>query len=289
MALSPNRRPACAKETQFFWFFFAKKNILFMRVTVLGCGGSTGVPTLGGADGRGDWGACDPAEPRNRRTRSSIVIEAPAGRILVDTGPDMRAQFLACGIPRVDALVFTHAHADHIAGLDDVRLLNRLANKPLPGFATAPTAEELRRRYDYAFRPWKPPVFYRPVIALEVIAPGDAIESCGMRLRSFVQDHEVMDTLGLRVGGFAYSTDVVRLDEAAFAALAGIDTWLVSCFQRAPHLTHAHLDLVLAWRARLGVRRTVLTHMGIDMDWAWLNANLPEGVEPAFDGMVLDV
>jgi len=260
-----------------------------VRVTILGCGGSTGVPSIGGADGRGDWGTCDPADLRNRRTRSSIVIEGPAGNVLVDTGPDMRAQLLACGIPRVDAIVFTHAHADHITGLDDVRLLNRIAGKPLPAFGTEPTLDEIRRRFDYAFKPWEGPNFYRPVLEPHVIAPGDTIQAAGLTIQTFDQDHHVMRTLGLRVEKFAYSTDLVRLDEAAFAALAGIDTWLVGCFQRAPHLTHAHLDLVLAWRARLGVRRTVLTHMGIDMDFGWLLANLPTGVEAAVDGQVLHV
>ena len=260
-----------------------------MRVILLGTGGSTGVPTLGGADGRGDWGACDPADPRNRRTRSSIVIEGQGGRVLVDTGPDMRAQLLACGVPRIDAIIFTHAHADHITGLDDVRLLNRIAGKALPAFATETTFAELRRRFDYVFKPWEPPVFYRPVLDTHVITPGQTIEAAGFSISSFDQDHHVMHTLGLRIGGFAYSTDLVRLNESAFAALKGIDTWLVSCFQRAPHMTHAHLELVLEWRARLGVRRTVLTHMGIDMDFAWLAAHLPAGVEPGFDGQVLDM
>ncbi len=260
-----------------------------MRIKILGCGGSTGVPTLGGPDGRGDFGACDPAEPRNRRTRSSIVIEAPEGNILVDTGPDMRAQLLACAVPRIDAIMFTHAHADHVTGLDDVRLLNRIAGKPLPGYATADTFEELGRRFDYAFRPWTGPSFYRPVIEQNLLEAGEARAICGARVQTFRQDHHVMPTLGLRVGGFAYSTDVVRLDQAALAQLEGIDTWLVSCFQRKPHLTHADLDQVLEWRTRLGVRRTILTHMGIDMDWAWIIAHVPAGVEPAFDGMVLEV
>jgi phosphoribosyl 1,2-cyclic phosphate phosphodiesterase len=260
-----------------------------MRVTILGCGGSTGVPSLGGADGRGDWGACDPAEPRNRRTRSSIVIEGAQGSVLVDTGPDMRAQLLACGIPRIDAVVFTHAHADHITGLDDVRLLNRIVGKKLPAFGTQAAMDEISRRFDYAFQPWDGPNFYRPVLEKQVIAAGDGFSAAGVDFSSFDQDHHVMRTLGLRAGGFAYSTDVVRLDEAAFAALAGVDTWLVGCFQRAPHLTHAHLDLVLEWRARVGARRTVLTHMGIDMDFSWLETRLPEGVEVGFDGQVLEV
>ncbi len=260
-----------------------------MQVTLLGVGGSTGVPTLGGADGRGDWGACDPGEPRNRRTRSSIVIEGPEGRLLVDTGPDMRAQLLACGVPRIDAIVFTHAHADHVTGLDDVRLLNRISGAPLPAYATRVTQEELERRFDYAFRPWTPPHFYRPVLQVRVVEPGEAFSACGLDVRTFDQDHHVMRTLGLRVGGFAYSTDVVRLEAAAFAALAGVDTWVVGCFQPEPHLTHAHVALVLAWRARLGVRRTVLTHMGNAMDWAMMEALLPADVELGYDGMVLEV
>jgi phosphoribosyl 1,2-cyclic phosphate phosphodiesterase len=260
-----------------------------LRVIVLGCGGSAGVPHIGGADGRGDWGACDPAEPRNRRTRSSIVIEAPEGRILVDTGPDMRAQLLACEIPRIDALVFTHPHADHITGLDDVRLLNRIAGRPLPAYATQATLGELQNRFDYAFKPWKPPIFYRPVLETHLVAPGDTLPILGLNVRIFDQDHHVLHTLGLRAGGFAYSTDVVRLDEAALETLRGVDTWLVGCFQRAPHLTHAHVELVLEWRERIGARRVILTHMGNDMDWAWLSAHLPPGVEAAYDGQVLEV
>jgi phosphoribosyl 1,2-cyclic phosphate phosphodiesterase len=221
--------------------------------------------------------------------RSGIVIHAPLGAILVDTGPDLRSQILGCGIARVDAVIFTHAHADHIAGLDDVRLLNRIAGAPLPGLAMPETAAELRRRFDYAFKPWQPPGFYRPVIELQDIEPGSEAALCGARVRSFAQDHHVMRSLGLRVGGFGYSTDVVRLDDAAFDALAGIDTWLVGCFQREPHLTHAHLDLVLAWRERVRPRRTVLTHMGIDMDWDWMRRTLPPGVEAAWDGMTIEV
>jgi phosphoribosyl 1,2-cyclic phosphate phosphodiesterase len=258
-----------------------------MRITLLGCGSSTGVPALGGANGQGDWGACDPAEPRNRRTRSSIVIEGGQGRVLVDTGPDLRAQILANAIARIDAVIFTHAHADHITGLDDVRQLNRITGAPIPAFGTARTMAEIGQRFDYAFKPWSPPNFYRPVLDTTIIAPGDTVHAADLAIQTFEQDHHVMPTLGLRVGSFGYSTDVVRLDDAAFAALAGIDTWVVGCFQRTPHLTHAHVELVLEWHARLGVRRTILTHMGNDLDWGWLGRTLPEGVEPGYDGMVI--
>ncbi len=261
-----------------------------MRVILLGTGGSAGVPQIGGADGSGDWGSCDPAEPRNRRSRASIVIEQAGRRLLVDTAPDLRSQLLACGVPGVDAILYTHAHADHITGLDDVRILNRIAGRPIEALASAATFEELARRFDYVFQPWQPPGFFRPVLEGRVVAPGEIVRAAGLDLALFDQDHGFSRTLGLRCGGFAYSTDVVRLDEAAFAALAGVQTWVLGCFQRSgPHKTHAHLDLALDWAARVGARRTVLTHMGPDMDWAWLARHLPPGVEPGYDGLVLEV
>ena len=260
-----------------------------LRITVLGCGGSAGVPQIGGPDGFGDWGACDRAEPRNRRTRSSIVVAGDRGSLLVDTSPDMRTQLLACGVPKVDAILFTHAHADHIIGVDDVRGLNRAANKPLDAFATQRTLDELEKRFDYAFKPWQPPMFFRPVLVPRAIRPGDVVETAGLRVQTFDQDHGFIRSLGLRVGGFGYSTDVVALDDTAFELLAGIDTWLIGCFQRQAHKTHADVELVLSWVARLRPRRTVLTHMGHDLDWAWMTANLPPGVEPAYDGQILTI
>lgn len=263
-----------------------------MRVTLLGTGASAGVPHLGGPEGRGDWGACDPSDPRNRRTRSSILIDSgrAGGRLLIDTSPDMRQQLLSCEVPGVNAILFTHAHADHITGLDDVRILNRIVDRPLEAFATPYTLGELRRRFDYAFKPWEPPGFFRPVLDQRPVEPGQMVDAAGMAVRVFRQDHGFTETLGLRVGLFGYSTDVVNLDDAAFAALDGVDTWVVGCFQRQPpHRTHAHLPRVLEWAERVGARRTVLTHMGIDMDFSWLKANLPPGVEPGVDGMILEV
>jgi phosphoribosyl 1,2-cyclic phosphate phosphodiesterase len=260
-----------------------------MRVVVLGCGGSAGVPMIGGADGAGEWGACDPTEPRNVRSRSSIVVESGGARLLVDTAPELRVQLLACRVPGVDAILYTHAHADHITGLDDVRILNRIANRPLEAFATRRTLEELGRRFGYAFRPWEPPNFFRPVLEPREVAPGQTVRMAGMAARLFEQDHGYAPTLGLRIGGFGYSTDVVALDESALDTLAGVDTWLVGCFCRGPHPTHAHVDLVLDWAARIGARRTVLTHMGTDLDWGWLIRRLPPGVEPGHDGKVLEV
>lgn len=261
-----------------------------VRVTILGCGGSGGVPQLGGEDGRGWWGVCDPAEPRNRRTRSSILIEgAGGGRLLVDAGPDLRAQCLAQGIARIDAVLFTHEHADHIMGIDDLRPMNRLTGRALPAFATPRTLDALRRRFDYAFLPPTPPAFFRPALVAHPVTPGEVIRIDGLEATIFAQDHAVMETLGLRIGRFAYSTDVVRLPEESLALLEGLDTWVVGCFQRAPHKVHAGLEQVLDWVERLRPRRTVLTHMSPDLDWAWLRTELPAGVEPGCDGLVLEV
>jgi phosphoribosyl 1,2-cyclic phosphate phosphodiesterase len=187
-------------------------------------------------------------------------------------------------------VLFTHTHADHITGLDDVRILNRIANRPLPAYATAETLAEMTRRFGYAFKPWEPPYFYRPVFEAKLVRPGDVFDAAGASVRVFTQNHGKVETLGLRVEKFAYSTDVVALDEAAFAALEGVDTWVVDCFlRRGPHWTHADLGTVLGWVERLKPRRTVLTHMGTDMDWAWMQANLPPGIEAGYDGMVLQV
>jgi phosphoribosyl 1,2-cyclic phosphate phosphodiesterase len=258
-----------------------------IRATLLGTGGSAGVPMIGGVDGHGDWGACDPAEARNGRTRTSIHIEGRAGGLLVDTGPDLRAQLLSCGISRVEAVLYTHAHADHITGLDDVRILNRIAGIPLPAYATEATLADLQVRFPYAFRPWKPPGFYRPVLVPQLVVPGQRITAAGMDVQLFEQDHGFTRTLGLRIGDFAYSTDLVALGAAAMACLEGLDTWVVSCFQIAPHQTHAQLAQVLAWVRALRPRRTILTHMGVEMDWATLRNTLPPGVEPGYDGMVI--
>lgn len=260
-----------------------------LRVTILGCGGSGGVPLLGGAGERGEWGDCDPAEPRNRRTRTSALVEGPDGRrLLVDAGPDLRQQLLSAGAARLESVLFTHPHADHIMGIDDLRQVNRLVGRAIEAWGTDGTLQKLGKRFDYAFLP-PPEFFFRPALTARSIAYGEQFETAGLCVRVFRQDHGVMDSLGLRIGRFAYSTDVVALPEESLAALEGLDTWVVGCFQHLPHSVHANVAQVLDWVERLRPRRTVLTHMGPAMDYQGLLRSLPPGVEPAHDGMVLEV
>jgi phosphoribosyl 1,2-cyclic phosphate phosphodiesterase len=254
-----------------------------MRVTVLGCGASTGVPVIGP-----NWGRCDPADPRNRRRRASVLVEIGSTVILVDTSPDLREQLIDAGVSRLDAVVITHAHADHLHGIDDLRSVNRLMQCAIPLYADAKTLAEIARRFGYVLKPVEEPGrYYKPTLEPhEITGP---FEIAGIRVAPFAQDHGFSTTLGLRIGGFAYSTDVTELDEAAFAEIAGIELWIVDCLRREPHPTHSHLAKTLAWIARVQPRRAVLTHMDQSLDYRELSAELPEGVEPGQDGLVIEL
>jgi phosphoribosyl 1,2-cyclic phosphate phosphodiesterase len=260
------------------------------RVILLGTGGSTGVPHIGGDDGSGDWGLCDPSDARNIRTRSSAYIENIKLNqyVLVDTSPDMRAQLLANRVRQVDEILYTHAHADHILGIDDVRQLNRIVGLPIPAYGTKAVLDELRERFAYCFRPSNPPQFFRPALLPVEFAAGATLRLAGLEVRTFDQDHGYSRSLGLRIGDFGFTTDVVTMGDAEFAALEGIDTWVLGCFQPHEHRTHAWTERALEWVSRLKPRRTILTHMGNEMDFETLRRTLPKGVEPAWDGMTLE-
>ncbi|HEV7995415.1 MAG TPA: MBL fold metallo-hydrolase [Stellaceae bacterium] len=254
-----------------------------MKVTILGCGASTGVPAIGP-----DWGRCDPCDPRNRRRRASVLVEIGPVSILIDTSPDLREQLIDARVGRLDAVVMTHAHADHLHGIDDLRALNRLMGQEIPLWADTKTLAEIRRRFGYVFDPpSEPGRFYKPCLVAHEISGPFAID--GIEITPFAQDHGFSTTLGFRIGPMAYSTDVVELDDTAFAALAGVELWIVDCFRRAPHPTHSHLDKTLGWIARVGPRRAVLTHMEQSLDYRELCAELPAGVEPGQDGLVIEL
>jgi phosphoribosyl 1,2-cyclic phosphate phosphodiesterase len=256
-----------------------------MRVTMLGSGPSWGVPRIGD-----DWGACDRTNPKNRRRRVSILVEDRGSVLLVDTSPDLREQLLDAKATQIDAVLYTHEHADHTHGIDDLRSINRMMGKPLPIYADPLTMSELKARFRYIFAPVDPDMkaaFYKPAVEPhEIDGPFDA---AGISVVPFVQDHGFSKTLGFRFGRFAYSTDAFALDEAAFAALQGIEVWIVDCIRHAPHPTHSHLERTLEWIDRVKPRRAYFTHMDQTLDYASLKRVLPAGVEPGYDGLVIDV
>jgi phosphoribosyl 1,2-cyclic phosphate phosphodiesterase len=257
-----------------------------MRVTVLGCGPSWGVPRIGG-----DWGRCDPTNPKNRRRRAAIAVSEGDTTVLVDTPPDLRDSLLSCEINKIEAVIYTHAHADHLHGIDDLRVPSWLLGRPIPAYGSPATFATIRQRFGYATEGVRDPnasgYYYQPIMAGHEI--DGAFTAAGLAVRSFVQAHGRTPSLGLRFGRFAYSTDVFALDEAAFVALAGVEVWIVDCLRREPHVTHSHLAQSLAWIERVGAKRGILTHMDESLDYDTLCRELPRHVEPAYDGMVIEV
>jgi phosphoribosyl 1,2-cyclic phosphate phosphodiesterase len=254
-----------------------------MRVTILGCGASTGVPAIGPS-----WGRCDPADSRNRRRRASVLIETLGKTILIDTSPDLREQLLDARVTRIDAVLLTHAHADHLHGIDDLRAVNRLMRAPITLYADAAALAEIERRFGYVLGPLpEDGRYYQPVLLPHAV--GGRFMAAGIPVVPFAQDHGFSTTLGFRIGGFAYSTDVVELDDTAFAALAGVELWIVDAMRRAAHPTHSHLAKTLSWIARVRPRCAALTHMDNTMDYRELLNELPQGVVPCEDGRVFDL
>ncbi len=253
-----------------------------MRITILGCGGSLGVPMVGD-----NWGSCDPSNPKNRRRRPAILVEQGATIVLVDTPTDLRAQLLDAGVTRLDAVLYTHSHADHIHGIDDLRPLT-WRDGALTGYADAATLERLMEAFPYAIgNVAMDRGIYRPILTVKVIEGRFTVGD--LNVLPIVQDHGFSDSLGLRFGDFAYSTDVVDLDDEAFAALDGVRVWVVDATRIEPHPSHAHLDRALDWIERVAPEKAYLTHMNHQMDYDTLMARLPPGVEPAYDGLVIEL
>ena len=260
-----------------------------LKLTILGCGTSGGVPRVGN-----HWGACDPANPRNRRRRCSLLVEQ-ANRegvtaALVDTSPDLRQQLLDSGTAWLDGVLYTHDHADHAHGIDDLRMVSFNGHRRVDVYYDEATGKLLRSRFAYCFE--SPPGNEYPAILkgheiragekFRISGAGGAIEALPFR-----QYHGQGETLGFRFGGIAYSPDVSDLPEESLKALEGLDVWIIDALRYTPHPSHLSVEQALSWIARVRPKRAVLTHMHVDLDYAALAQELPPGVEPAYDGMVL--
>lgn len=258
-----------------------------LRFTILGCGSSGGVPRLGG-----HWGDCDPTNPRNTRSRCSMLVERETEsgitRVLIDTSPDMRAQLLRTGIGTLDAVVFTHAHADHTHGIDDLRMIVFNMRSRLPVWADIPTRDALLDRFSYAFVQPKGST-YPPILDMNLIDGDVTIDGAGgaITLTPFLVEHGAIDALGFRIADVVYLPDVAEMNDVAWAAVSNLDCWILDALRRTPHPTHAHLERSLEWIARAAPRRAILTNMHIDLDYETLAAETPDHITPAFDGMVI--
>jgi len=259
-----------------------------LEVTILGSGSSGGVPR---ADG--EWGACDPANPKNLRSRCSLLVRRRGEgaeretTVIVDTSPDLRMQTALAGAKRLDAVLLTHDHADQMHGLDDVRAFFLRQRARLPVWMDPVTTESALRRFGYVF---EGEAGYPAICDARALPPHGVGWAVGgpsgpIPVRTFDQDHGAIRSVGYRFGGVAYSSDVVDLDDDAFEALAGLDVWIVDALRYRPHPTHAHVERTLEWIARARPRRAILTNLHIDLDYETLRRELPEGVEPAYDGM----
>ncbi len=261
-----------------------------LEVTILGCGSSGGVPR-----GDGDWGACDPGEAKNRRTRCSLLARRRGSggetAVLIDTSPDLRAQLLAAEARRIDAVLYTHDHADQTHGVDDLRVFALRRGGKIPCWMDAATRAALTRRFDYIF---EPKLGYPAICeAIDVPSFGEPAEVSGpggrIPVMTFDQTHGPIRAVGYRLGNVSYSSDVSDIDDAALEIVRGSAVWIVDALRWTPHPTHAHVDKALDWIERAQVGRAVLTNLHIDLDYAELKSRLPAGVEPAYDGMTFAV
>jgi phosphoribosyl 1,2-cyclic phosphate phosphodiesterase len=263
-----------------------------MHFTILGCGSSPGVPRI-----TGDWGACDPANPKNRRRRAALLVERFAqdgGKtsVVIDTGPDFRDQMISAGVEHIDAVLYTHAHADHIHGIDDLRGYWQQQKRLIDIHADNFTLARLHESFAYCFN--KPDGSgYPPILLAHEIVHGQAFEISGnggiIRFEPLTQVHGSILSLGFRVGNFAYCPDVSDYPAATVDQMQGLDVLVIDALQYRPHPSHLSLDETLVWIDRFKPKRAILTHMHTPLDYETLTATLPAGVEPGFDGLCVEI
>lgn len=262
-----------------------------LRLTILGCGSSPGTPRI-----TGDWGACDPANPRNRRTRAAAMVERISAtgttRAIIDTGPDFRTQMLSADVRHIDAVVYTHPHADHIHGIDDLRGYVLERGTLIDIFADDFTLERLGQAFGYCLET-PPGSSYPPIVRANVISHGETFEIVGeggpLTFLPLPQVHGDIISLGFRVGNIAYCSDVSDFPAATAARMRDLDVLVVDALQHRPHVSHLSLSEAVDWIERLQPRRAVLTHMHVPLDYAAVMAATPDNVEPAYDGMAIEI
>lgn len=260
------------------------------RFTILGCGSSTGVPRVGG-----DWGSADPRNPRNRRRRSAALFERRSGggttTVLVDTGPDLREQLLSAGTRHIDGVLYTHDHADHTHGIDDLRMIAYAMKKRIPVWANAPTRDSLMQRFSYCFETPAgrsyPPILRAHIIngpvPIQIDGEGGRVEATPV-----LQEHGEITSLGFRVGGLLYSPDISGIPDSSLPLMESLDVWVLDALRYIPHPSHWTVGQALEAVARVKPMRAILTHLHIDLDYDKLKRELPPHVEPAYDGMVVE-
>ena len=262
-----------------------------LAFTILGCGSSGGVPRIGG-----DWGACDPANPKNRRRRCALLVERRSAtgitRIVIDTGPDLREQLNDAQVPTLDAVLYTHAHADHIHGIDDLRGLAIKERKRIDTYLDHATSARAHKAFDYCFVTPEGSG-YPPILNEHRLHPGVPVSIQGaggpIRFVPFLQHHGEIDSLGFRIGPVAYSSDVSDLPAASLEHLRELDVWMIDALRYQPHRSHFSVADALGWVGRMQPKHAILTNLHLDLDYATLKAELPDGVEPAFDMMRFEV
>lgn len=260
-------------------------------LTILGSGSSGGVPRIGG-----DWGRCNPANPKNRRRRCSVMVERSGGsgvtRILIDTSPDLREQMLSAGVRDIDAVLYTHEHADHTHGIDELRAFFLIKGRRVPIYADEPTGAMLMSRFAYCFYT-STGSDYPPIVDLNRLIAGVpmSVEGAGGPITAlpFRVHHGNIDALGFRIGNAAYTPDLNDIPAESLPVLEGLDIWIVDALKRTPHPSHFSLSDTLRWIARMRPRRAIVTNMHVDLDFDTLRGELPAHVEPAFDGLQLTI
>jgi phosphoribosyl 1,2-cyclic phosphate phosphodiesterase len=249
-----------------------------VKVTILGCGTSHGVPRIGNV-----WGKCDPQNPKNRRRRVSILVEDEVGtKLLVDTSPDLREQLLDANVDHLDAVFYTHDHADHTHGIDDLRGVYHCMGSEIPVYGDQRTLSVLQRRFDYIFEGRGG---YPAIATVQAIRAGESFQFGSIKVTPFLQEHGRITSFGYRFNSIAYSTDLNEIPKESEPYLEGLDLWILDALRYDPHPTHPHLERSLSWIEKFAPKRAILTHMNWDMDYETLCCSLPKGVEPGYDGL----